>query len=274
MELTTFSLPKSTSRFSICPVGDIQWSGERGPTAQDSLKRHIDYCLEQNAYFFGMGDYIDFMSPSNRQKLANAGLYDTAMSCIAEKAMELNQAVFDKFLKPTVGRWIGLLEGHHFSEGGGETTDEVLARMLKTDHLGTSAFVRIPNAGLTIYGHHGNGAGTLPAPGLNKLYHVEAAFGGDADVYLMGHNTKMASARLSRPYVVWGKKKDDHYLRHRDVWLVNCGGFSKSNIVGHRHGTIKRGCYAEQGQMGPSPLAAPIITVDLEREHDKIRVSI
>ncbi len=273
MELTTFALPKSTSKFSLCPLGDIQWSGEHGPTAQDHLKRHIDECLEANGYFFGMGDYIDFLSPSNRKKLANAGLYDTAMSVIAEKALELNQQVFDKFLKPTVGRWLGLLEGHHYSEGGGETTDEILARMLKTDHLGTSAFVRIPTADLVIYGHHGNGAGTLPAPGLNRMYHQAAGLQG-ADIYLMGHNTKTATTRLSRPYPVWGKKREEHRLQHKDIWLVNCGGFSKSNISGHRCGTIKRGDYAEQAQYTPSPLTAPIITVDLSKEHDRIRVSV
>ncbi|HKU52822.1 MAG TPA: hypothetical protein VJQ25_10175, partial [Nitrospira sp.] len=63
-------------------------------------------------------------------------------------------------------------------------------------------------------------------------------------------------------------------LKHRDIWLLSTGSFSKSNVVGHRHGAIPRGDYAEQGNMTPSPLSAPIITVDLRSEHDRIRISI
>src|SRR6185369_14362414 len=109
-------------------------------------------------------------------------------------------------------------------------------------------FVRFPSADYVIYGHHGNGGGKLPGNGLNALYHLAAGLPG-ADVYLMGHNTKLANARLSRAYTVWEGKK--MYMRHRDVHLVNCGGFSKSNVVGHRHGAIPRGDYAEQGMMTP-----------------------
>jgi len=271
MELVSFPIPRGLKKFVLAPLGDIQFSGESGPTAQDTLRRHIDRCLDLDAYFIGTGDYIDFLSPSNRQKLMNAGLYDTARSVISEKARELNQQVYEKFLKPTTGRWVCLAEGHHFSEGDGETTDEQLAAMLKTTFVGTSAFIRIPGARLTVYLHHGLGGGTLPGSGLNRLYHTAAGLEG-ADIYLMGHNTKIATARLSRPYPKWDVKPPR--LEHRDIWIVNCGGFSKSNIVGHRHGSIKRGDYAEQGMMTPSPLSAPIITVDLTTDHDRIRVSI
>lgn len=270
MELATFSIPKTSQKFVLAPLGDIQWSGDAGPTAQDTLKRHIDRCLEQDAFFFGVGDYVDFLSPSNRAKLMAAELYDTAQDVIAEKALELVEQVYEKFLKPTTGRWVGMVEGHHFFQGGGRTTDELLAEQLKTKFLGTSAFVRINNARFTIYAHHGTGAGQLPGTGLNRLYHTAAGLEG-ADVYLMGHNTKVATTRLSRPYPVWDRKP---FLQHRDVWLINCGGFSKSNVVGHRSGQIKRGDYAEQRMLTPSPLSAPIITVDLTTDHDRIRVSI
>lgn len=274
MELLQFSVPKSLERLVIAPLGDFQWSGDNGPTAQGHLQRHIDQCLERNAFFVGTGDYIDFLSPSNRKRLASADLYDTAVAVIAEKARELNEQVFEKFLKPTVGRWLGIVEGHHFFEAGGETSDIWLADKLKTTFLGTSAFVRIPSADFTLYVHHGSGGGVLPGSGLNRMYHLAAGLQG-AEVYLMGHNTKLMTARLSRPFPVWGKKQADHHLEHRDVWLVNCGGFSRSNQVRNRINGIPRGDYPEQGLMTPSPLAAPIITVDLKgpREH-RTRVTI
>jgi len=275
LELISFPVPKSLDKLTIAPIGDIQWSGEAGPTAQDHLKRHIEYCLEHDAFFLGTGDYIDFMSPSNRHRLQAAGLYDTARDAIWSKAIELTEEVFEKFLKPTKGRWMGLVEGHHFSQFEGEHTDEILAEKLGCKFLGTSAFVRVPSADFVIYVHHGIGGGQLPGSGLNKLYHLAAGLQG-AEVYCMGHNTKMVSGRLSRPFPIWGKRNSEHSMEHRDVHIVNCGGFSKSNIVGHSVGARPRGDYAEQGMMTPSPLNAPIITVDLKTKHreHRTRVSI
>ncbi len=195
MELLTYSIPKSTKTFVLSPIGDIQWSGHNGPTAKDTLKRHIDRALSMDAYFVGMGDYTDFLSPSNRQKLKSAGLYETAEAVLEEKAVELMNEVFEEFLKPTVGRWLGLVEGHHLYQGPGWTTDEKLAGLLKTQFLGTSAYIKIPVADLVIYVHHGVGAGSLPGVGLNKLYHIQGTLQG-ADVYLMGHNCLPDRAKI------------------------------------------------------------------------------
>lgn len=214
---------------------------------------------------------IDFMSPSNRQRLIGAGLYDTAQAVIKEKALELTEAVYEKFLKDTTGRWLGMVEGHHFYEGDGETSDMILCNKLKARFLGTSAFVHIPRASYTVYVHHGRGGGQLPGTVLNKLYHQSAGLPG-ADLYLMGHSTKLVSARISRPFPKWVPKK--FALSHYDLHIVNCGGFSKSNIVGHTIGGIPRGDYAEQGMMTPSPLSAPICTVDIHEKFDRARVAI
>lgn len=217
------------------------------------------------------------LSPSNRARLESAHLYDTAMLTIWEKATELTNEVYEKFLKDTTGRWIGKVHGHHFFDFEGQHTDEILAEKLKGKYAGTSAFIKIPNAdNLTIYVHHGNGSGVLPAPGLNKLYHTSAGLHG-ADIYIMGHNTKLAAARLSRPYPVWGKKSGEHRLEHRDVHLVNCGGFSKSNVVGSCVLCRPQGDYAEKAMLTPSPLGAPFIEIELGGDvprNERIRVSI
>lgn len=246
-------------RVVVAPLGDIQWSGATGPTAAEHVKRHIDRVLKMEGRgtavrFLGMGDYIDFLSPSNRQRLTSAALYDTADAVIDEKAHELVEEVFERLLKPTRGKWLGLLEGHHFYEGQGSTSDMWLAEMLECPLLGTSAYVRLEPSGFVLWAHHGLGGGILPTSGINKLYHTSAGLQG-ADVYLMGHNTKMGAQRLSRPT----PNADHTDLTHHDVLLVNTGGFSKSNVVGHRHGRIVRGDYAEQGMMTPSPLCAPLV---------------
>lgn len=273
MELVVCNTKASTKHLVIAPLGDIQWSGDNGSTARDHLHRHIDKCLELDALFVGMGDYIDFASPSNRARLASAHLYDTAQEVIEDAANSLVHEVFERFLKPTVGRWIGLLEGHHFYEFGGRTSDTLLAEKLKTRQLGTSAYIHIKPCGITLWAHHGQGGGVLPTASLNKLYHTSAGLHG-ADVYLMGHSTKAGSVRLSRPFPRWDRTPPD--LTHRDVFLVSTGGFSRSSVPGSRRGGVPRGDYAEQAMFTPSPLTSPIIHIDTtaKRLEDRIRVAV
>jgi len=273
MELVTVTIPKKVERIVVAPLGDIQWSGESGSTARDHLARHIDRCLALDAWFIGMGDYIDFMSPSNRARQKAAGLYDSAEEVLEDAAGSLVDEVFARFLKPTVGRWIGLLEGHHFYEFGGRTSDMLLAEKLGTRMLGTSAYIHLKPCGVTIWAHHGQGGGQLPGAPLNKLYHVAAGLEG-ADVYLMGHSTKMPTVRLSRPQPRWDCTPPS--LVHRDIHLVSTGGFSRSNVPFSRRGNIPRGDYAEQAMFTPSPLSAPLITIDThaKRLEDRIRVEV
>jgi hypothetical protein len=251
-----------SQRVAVCPIGDVQYSGESGPTAIVHVQRHVERCLEleKQGYvvrFLGMGDYIDFLSPSNRARLAAAQLYDSADAVVEAKALELVEECFERMLKPTRGKWIGLLEGHHFYEAAGSTSDMWLCELLDAPFLGTSCYVRLLPSGFSLWAHHGTGSGILPTPGLNKLYHTSAGLQG-ADAYLMGHNTRLGAVRLSRPY----PNEDFTDLTHHDVLLVNTGGFSKSNIVGHKRGRIPRGDYAEKGMMTPSPLCAPIVYFD------------
>lgn len=257
----------------IAPLGDIQWSGDHGSTARDHLRRHIDRALAHDAWFLGMGDYTDFASPSNRARLAAANVYDTAQEVLEDAAANLVDEVYERFLKPTTGRWIGLLEGHHFYEFGGRTSDMMLAEKLKTKHLGTSCFVHIEPADVTLWAHHGMGGGVLPTASLNKLYHTSAGLHG-ADAYLIGHSTKEGAVRLSRPFPRWDRDEPD--LSHRDVVLVNTGGFSRSNVPRSRRGGIPRGDYAEQGMMTPSPLTAPLVKIypGEKRQEDKVRVEV
>jgi hypothetical protein len=190
-------------------------------------------------------------------RLMQASLYDSAEAVIDEKAHELVEEVYNDLLKPTKGRWVGMLEGHHFFEGQGSTSDMWLAEMLDAPFLGTSTFVRLEPSGVVLYAHHGVGNSVLPTGPLNKLYHTSHGWVG-ADVYLMGHTTKLSAVRISRPMPDW----EERDLTHRDILLVNTGGFSKSSIIGHHHGRIRRGDYAEAKMLTPSPLSAPFIHID------------
>ncbi|HYE89543.1 MAG TPA: hypothetical protein VEA38_00930 [Terriglobales bacterium] len=269
MELVKYDIPwrqGASKPFYLSFLGDIQWSGKGGPTAKDTLKRHIDRCVELGAWYVGMGDYIDFMSPSNRQRMRAAALYDTAEDVIDEKAMDLVHEVFDLFLRPTKGRWIGLLEGHHFSQlKSGDTTDQRLAEMLGARFLGTSAYINLQfcigtgKYPVALWVHHGCGGGMTDGAPLTRLDRIAARFEG-ADVFAMGHTTKSPSTRIPKPYPNWHAPGGPK-LVHRDALLVNTGGFSKSYVEGSMNGRTPRGGYAEQRMLPPSSVGAPILEI-------------
>lgn len=271
MELISFRIPRKLADHEpviIAPIGDIQFAGARGPTARDLLKRHIDRCMELNAWFVGLGDYIDFMSPSNRQRLKAAALYDTAEDVIDDKAIDLTLELYQDYLKPTKGRWLGMLHGHHFATlKTGETTDQRLCQLLNTTFLGTAAFIRlvfeIANSygryNITIWAHHGCGGGMKTAAPLNKLENIAPYW--DADIFLLGHMTKMATAPVNRISPRWhGRGAPD--LVHRKIMLVGCGGFSKGYVEKARQGRVPMGGYVEQKMLNPASLGAPIIRIE------------
>lgn len=271
MELASFKVSRKLSDHRpiiVAPIGDIQWAGERGPTAKDILKRHIDACMALDAWFVGLGDYIDFMSPSNRQRYKGMGLYDTSEDVIDDKALELTWELYDKYLKPTKGRWLGLLHGHHYAQlRTGETSDQRLCQMLDAPFLGTSAYIRLqfgtPKGGertnIILWVHHGCGGGQKAGAPLGKIEDMAASFAG-ADIYIMGHTTKSPVAPYERIMPRWhGHGSPD--LIHKRVYLVNSGGFARGYAHKSKQGNVPMGGYVEQGMMKPAALGAPIIRI-------------
>lgn len=274
MELVTYTVPYAKGRVKpvvLAPLGDIQWAGKRGPTATSLLKEHIAECVEKDAIFLGLGDYTDFLSPSNRQKLNSVNLYDQATDVIDDKASDLVHELFDLYLRPTVGRWMGLLHGHHWAHlKSGETTDMLLCELLKARFLGTSAFVRLifqyqsrdmkrpEQYHYTLWAHHGCGGGMKVASPLNKLENMVPYV--DADMLVMGHTTKKPAASIDRLTPRWNVRGEPH-LHHRTIFLVNSGGFAQGYQQGSRQGKIPMGLYPELGMMGPATLGAPIVTI-------------
>lgn len=249
----------------VAPLGDLQWNGDPDELAYDHLERHIAEAMSLDAWFVGMGDYIDFTSPSNREAINAAKTYDGAKSGIEKLANDLNHDLYDRLLKPTKGRWLGMAEGHHFWQfRAGDTTDMRLCEMLKTDHLGTQFLYGLHfrltggiGGDVWIHGQHGQGSGTEGAL-LNRL----KTLAGDwehVDIHLMGHWTKKLHGAIPklRPVVYGGKI----HLRSRDVHLVGTGGWTKGLILGRKEGRVPRGSYVEKASMRPVSLGAPFIKI-------------
>ena len=260
MIVHTIRLKSTTQPVTICPLGDIQWAGDEEDLAYDKLLDHVASCLRQpTPLFVGMGDYIDFASPSNRQRLLEARLYETAQRVIAAATTDLVNDLFSRLLGQTKGKWAGLTQGHHhhpvkireLADGTAvhEDSDIYLAKLLKAPWLDEMGVVKLvwPGGGeFTLLAFHGSGSSVFPWGPLVKLNRLMPHFA--VDLMLMGHQTKKAVGEIDRLNFP-GETGD---IRHQTIKLVGTGGWTKGYIQGRR-------TYISQGAMGPVALGQPII---------------
>ena len=233
------------------PLGDIQH-----PTDLERLRRVIDDALEKDCYFFGMGDYIDFASPSNRQRLKTAGLYETAEEVIDAAATSLERELLE-VLAPTKGRWLGMLEGHHyFQHLDGTTTDTRLAKAMGCRFLGTSTMMALTFRSTTrnvlslvIWAHHGHGSSVSAGGALGKLQRQIVPFF-DADVYLMGHYHRLEAATLPRISLYTHGRGGRPKMRNRDVKVIVTGSYLEGWKENSRYAGRAGGAYPEKQMMG------------------------
>src|SRR5712691_9830392 len=254
-------------------IGDIQWAGRNNDVALDMLNETIAEALskEDEGYtvrFIGMGDYTDFASPSNRARITQANLYDNAIATIEDKAVALVHEIYALALKPTTGKWLGVVEGHHlFDLRSGKTTDMELCELLKAPFLGTTGLLRLafspPSAPkgkseipVTIWFHHGVGNGMTGYYPLTRLEKKSAEWE-QVDVFAIGHTTKMAMEFQNKVFPRW--RTND--LAHRKVILMGTGGYSKCYVEGAMQGNVPRGGYAERGMMNAAILGSPILKI-------------
>ena len=252
-------------------LGDFQWAGKKAnSTALGKLQECIEDALAAESHghevrFIGMGDYIDFASPSNRARLKSANLYDTATDVIDEKAMELTHEIYELALQKTRGKWLGLVEGHHFHEmKDGTTTDMRLCEMLDAEFLGTTGLLKVAfqlkggnRIPVVLWVHHGTGSGQTGYYPLTRLEKKSAEWE-QVDVFAMGHTTKLVTEFQNKVYPRWSPALD---LAHRKVILIGTGGYSKCYVEGAMQGRIPRGGYAEQRMLNAAIIGSPVLHI-------------
>lgn len=244
----------------LMPMGDLQYGAEGADL--DKWQRYIEWGMKHGAYFIGMGDYVDVASPSGRQKLRNADLYDSVKDALNDSAARALEKVWST-VRGTEGRWIGLHEGHHFWDFGNGTTDTILAERLKAPFLGTCAITQINFRNddhkravkAQIWSHHGEGSGVTMAGPLNKLEHMMSRFP-SVDVFLLGHYSRKAAYPVDALVPVYGK--NPRLIAKRRILAIT-GGFMKGYNVGNRHDGRAQGSYVEKGLMPPTNLGGVVI---------------
>lgn len=220
MKVVEIKLP--AEEVKLAPVGDIQY----GSQACDEwkLERHIQYGIDHDWWFLGMGDYLDHFSPSNRAALLKARvgtLYDSARELLDE-AIEQRLDMLSYYLEAP-GRWLGLLKGDHaWDFEDGEHSDSKLATMLGCAFLETAAIISIKVEGcpvpLKVFATHGAGT-SINATG--KTLHLERLVRSfDADIYLMGHSHLKYGAPLTRKEVVTYKGKSHIVSRTKIIGIT------------------------------------------------------
>ena len=255
----------------IMPVGDIQLGAPGCDIPR--LKSHIQWGADHGVFFLGMGDYTDFLSPSNRRYLKNAGLYDTATSLV-ERWHREHMGQLKDILAPTKGMWMGLHEGHHFYEyGDGTTCDTELAAFLDAPFLGTCAVTRLTfrdegrhTVDCLTWSHHGEGGGMDP---LNRLLKVAPGFP-QIDIFVQGHNTQI-DARPKDNIWFYGRELK---MRNKTQMFVASGGFMQGYNAGSRYAGRASGSYVERGMMRPSSIGGPLITVTPRRKSEYTELDI
>ena len=262
----------------IIPIGDVQLGprlrGQPRAAHLKRLKRVLDWGVEHGAYFVGMGDMADVASPSNREALRAARLYDTVRDTL-EQGAESTLEELKELLEPTRGRWLGMVEGHHlwpFEDG--TTTDTRLADFVGCRFLGSAGLItaRLPAEGqhkqpiLKISAWHGEGGGgTLGAP-LSKLERMVGDR--EADIYMMGHYHKALAAKKPRLGSIGGERGGDPRIVHKDLLLVVTGSFMRSYLQGSKRDGRAGGGYAEKAGMSPAALGVIACFVRPRRDRD------
>lgn len=244
----------------LLPIADVQ-IGTQG-VALKKLRKHIEWGIANNAWFVGLGDYVDVMSPSNRSAWAAMHKYDSveeAMVAHAESAI----AQFLHTVRGTEGRWLGIGEGHHFYDfGDGTTTDTRIAAALGGRHAGSLANVRLTfrqghrRSHCWVCFAHGTGSGKFQGSVLNKLEDLVGII--EADVYIMAHQTKSPATPKPRLY---GTPTDIPKLVSRGKLLVGAGGWYEGYLQGRNERKVPRGGFVEKALMPPVSLGGPIIRI-------------
>ena len=233
---------ENPERFSIAFIGDVQYGN---PGFSDGAWARAKNAIESVAqyggapiFIVGTGDYIDFMSPSNRAGYKASGIYSSSTRLIDKMVgLALTEQVAAMF-EQLHGKWVVLLQGHHWAdivveysentedgEDRREHSDRFLAGKLGAEFAPHAALInfRLPNGRVfRLLANHGAGGGQTLTYALNKLIKKSGGWEG-IDAYAMGHTHALAGVGV--PKLRWDDEIQD--LVARNVPIINTGSFLK-----------------------------------------------
>lgn len=261
---------KEHQKLLLVPIGDIHF--DTAECDRTRLKRFVDWVLtqeEQGALvrMVGLGDYLDFASPSNRLRIRDA--YETTLAKFDRDCLrDLDE--FVTFMGDAGSRFLGLLTGHHHYKfhtvaGAGkkwvnQSSDAYLANAFGCNYWGEGvAFLRLAlphSTHLDVLLLHGSGGSQTPGGRVQKRMRF-AEIAPTAHIVISGHdNAKFAYPRSG---LDWERGAIKRYV-------VGSGSFQRAYLEEEEAG------YAEKWGLVPADLGVSIITVQVEKRSDRWRV--
>lgn len=257
----------------LIPIGDIQSDSE-----YDRLEKLVAWCLEREkgghiVRLFGMGDYFETFSPSERATLkagkSGYGLHETTQEWLDAAVQDRADTIYS-IVKPLTGRFLGLLRGHHKHDffvpkdaREGLTTDLYLCHKLNCTYFGSVVVIKLLINGLpfTIFATHGYGNARTPGARLAKRLRMREVYL-DANWYVMGHDNEKVV------YPIEGLFTDpDGSLHYLKQYFSGSGSFQRSYESGKADGG-----YAEDALYPPSSLGVVICSLKVEKKNGRSRL--
>lgn len=249
----------SGQEFTLYPFGDVH---KFAPLhSEDHWSSFLEEASRrENAYFIGMGDYMDLASSSERSVLKDGRFHESTIQTLEELYRDMTDR-FCRDLEFMRGRLIGFIEGNHYSEfQNGTTTTQKMCEIMDCKYLGVSAFVRLSfrygtqTRNLDIWAHHGKGAARLIGGSLNTVQQMgEQA---ESDIYLMGHDHKKSAGMVSKLFLS-GTGPAVKVISKKQVY-ARTGSFLRGYVDG------KQSYVADMG-LNPTDLGVVRITITAKK---------
>lgn len=265
-----FTIPITYNKpFRLIFFGDVHWDAPSH--AHEKWKEFIDYAKRlKDAWFFGMGDYLDSTSTSERECLGNISpkMHETFRNDIQELQLAKCEA-FAKDIAFMRGRIIGMLNGNHYFEfQHGANTDQKICELLSAKYLGVCSFVRLTfnshgrQHSRDIYAHHGAGAARLVGGSLNRV--AQMAEGAEADIFAMGHDHKKGAVPGQPRLFLRNDSRDGLKVESREPIVIRSGSFLKSFENGKSN-------YNVDACRAPSSLGHVEVLINVKCQHGKTK---
>lgn len=246
--------------YSLTPLSDLHLDSEDCDVT--ALKKLIAKRNEIPGHrFIFLGDVGDWIVPSDRKRhrISNAVLSvanrDDAFAAITEYQYEVLRECNEIDLFAQGNHELSALKNHHCDP------IQYLITRFRDDgrriaHGGLSGFLRydfadgrgVRREGLTILYHHGVWFGKADLP-LGALDFASTCEG--YDVFLFGHNHKLATSVRGRLRPEWHRGSDR--IVARDIRIATCGTFAR----GYLSSTMPS--FSEQRAHAPTAIGAPLI---------------
>jgi len=173
-----------------------------------------------------------------------------------------------KVLAPSKGRWLTLVEGHHYYPHlDGTTTGQRFARELGCRYGGDSVMMRLTfhndngsGTNTKLFIHHGHGGGSTLAGPIAKYERFAAH--NSAQVFFIGHHHRIMVVPFDALDIT---DQGDPVLYHHTRAIVLTGSFLRGYMQGNTFGERPQGTYVEKFMLPPVALGGPLVTLTPKR---------